>query len=266
METCCKGSSKRCFCLPYDDTYMITAQILSIVAFLISWIWWVSFTISVAALVLHQIIWCCRQSRMGLITAHIVSVVAALMCIFAGIFLLIFRKSAWWCAPFTLQSYDDDDDDDYTFFFDDDWSDDVDIFIIDDDWSYDVCYEKAYAAVAFVDAGLWLGAALFTISFVTSGRYAKWEATYGRQNAAAEEAPAVVEMANVEAAEPTEDDDADALATAMPVKESAPTEYVPPEVVEPAVVEPAVVEPAVVEPAAAEPAVVPVVPEKVDNV
>jgi len=245
METCCKGGSKRCFCLPYDDTYMITAQILSIVAFLISWIWWVSFTISVAALVLHQIIWCCRQSRMGLITAHIVSVVAALMCIFAGIFLLIFRKSAWWCAPFTLQSYDDDDDDIY----------------FDDDWSYDVCYEKAYAAVAFVDAGLWLGAALFTISFVTSGRYAKWEATYGRQNAAAEEAPAVVEMANVEAAEPTEDDDADALATAMPVKESAPTEYVPPEVVEPAVVEPAVVEPA-----AAEPAVVPVVPEKVDNV
>jgi len=245
METCCKGGSKRCFCLPYDDTYMITAQILSIVAFLISWIWWGSFTISVAALVLHQIIWCCRQSRMGLITAHIVSVVAALMCIFAGIFLLIFRKSAWWCAPFTLQSYDDDDDDIY----------------FDDDWSYDVCYEKAYAAVAFVDAGLWLGAALFTISFVTSGRYAKWEATYGRQNAAAEEAPAVVEMANVEAAEPTEDDDADALATAMPVKESAPTEYVPPEVVEPAVVEPAVVEPA-----AAEPAVVPVVPEKVDNV
>jgi len=245
METCCKGGSKRCFCLPYDDTYMITAQILSIVAFLISWIWWVSFTISVAALVLHQIIWCCRQSRMGLITAHIVSVVAALLCIFAGIFLLIFRKSAWWCAPFTLQSYDDDDDDIY----------------FDDDWSYDVCYEKAYAAVAFVDAGLWLGAALFTISFVTSGRYAKWEATYGRQNAAAEEAPAVVEMANVEAAEPTEDDDADALATAMPVKESAPTEYVPPEVVEPAVVEPAVVEPA-----AAEPAVVPVVPEKVDNV
>jgi hypothetical protein len=173
------------------------------------------------------------------------------MCIFAGIFLLIFRKSSWWCAPFTLQSYED-------VFIDDDWNDDD---WNDDDWSYDVCYEKAYAAVAFVDAGLWLGTAGFTISFVTSGRFAKWEASYGRQNAAAEEAPAVVEMANVEAAEPTEDDDADALATAMPVKDSAPTEYVPPEVVEPAVVEPAVAEPA-----AAEPAVVPVVPEKVDNV
>ena len=62
---------------------MITGQILSIVAILISWVWWVSFIICVAALVLHQLIWCCRQSRLSLVAAQVVSIIAGLMCIVA---------------------------------------------------------------------------------------------------------------------------------------------------------------------------------------
>jgi len=206
-QRCCQtGGSRRCLCLPYDDGFMIAAQVLSIVAVLISWIWWVGFIISVIALVLHQVIWCCRQSRLGLITGGVVSIVAALLNVLAGIFFLVARKDTYWCDPFTL-------------YFDDD----------DDRWNSgrDYCPEKAYATVALIDAVVWFAVAFCTIAFLKTGRYASWEASLSKTTDPEKvaETPAAVEMASVEAdVEPP-------VAAATPVAVSEPAEYDPPIVV-----------------------------------
>lgn len=200
QNRCCHTSGERCICLPYDDAYAIAAQVLSIVAVLISWIWWVSFIVSVAALVLHQVIWCCRQSRAGIVAMNVVSIVAGLLCIFAGVFLLVYRTEAKWCYAFTLYQ----DDDDYW------WN--------NDDFS-DYCPEKAYASVAFVDAVLWFATAGCMMAFLMTGRYAKWEEQHGGSSSA-NETSAAVEMGNVEAT-------SEPVAAAVVAE---PAEYVPPEV------------------------------------
>lgn len=188
IEPCCGGNDRKkriCMCLPYDDPYIITAQILSLVAFVFSWIWWASFFVSGIALVLFQVNWCCRRSRVGLLTSHIISVAAAVLCICAGVYALIEWKNQKFCHVF--------------------------IIVSDDDYIYDgdKCTEQIYATIAFFDAALWLATAYFTIKFVTSGRYAKWEALYSnttdddgdidkKEDSASEEA--IVEMGTVGAA------------------------------------------------------------------
>jgi len=222
LERCCSGnahSGRRIICLPYDDPCMITSQILSIVAFLISWIWWGSFIISLIALVLQQIIWCCRQSKAMLLASQVTSFTAALSCLFSGIYMLIAWKNAFNCAPFLLESNDD-------------W------YTAGDDWytaSYDHCPEKAYAAVAFVDAALWFASAGFTITFINSGRYAKWEEKLSSRNSNNNDETSGadnVEMGNVipdaaavdQAASPAAAEEVAAVAV------STPGDYVPPEV------------------------------------
>lgn len=206
-QRCCRtGSSRRCMCLPYDDGFMITAQVLSIIAIVISWIWWVGFIISMIALVLHQIIWCCRQSRCGIIANQVVSIIAGLCCVFAGVFFLVARKKAYWCDPFTLSYWDNNDD----------------------NYRYDYCPEKAYAIVAFVDAALWFAAAACTIAFLKTGRYERWEAALSKTTNA-ETSPEAVEMGIVEAGAE--------VAEATPV-EAELAQYVPPGIVE-SIAEPA---------------------------
>lgn len=206
-QRCCQTSrSRRCLCLPYDDGFMIAAQILAIVAVLISWVWWVGFIISVITLVMHQIIWCCRQSRLGLVTASVVSIVAALLNIFIGVWFLVTRKNDRWCDAFTM--YFDEQDD-----------------RIDDRYSYnrsDYCPEKAYATVAFVDAVVWFAVAFCTIAFLKTGRYARWEASLSKTTEKAVETPAALEMGNVEASVEAP------VAAATPVAVSEPAEYAPP--------------------------------------
>jgi len=200
-QRCCQtGRNRRCMCLPYDDGFMITAQILSIIAIFISWIWWVGFIISVIALVLHQIIWCCRQSRCGLIANQVISIIAGLCCVFAGVFFLVARKNVYWCDPFTLY-YDDDD--------------------YYSSGRYDYCPEKAYATVAFVDAVLWFAAAGCTIAFLKTGRYDRWEAALSKTSKS-DTSPEAVEMGNVEAGAE--------VAEATPV-EAELAQYVPPGIV-----------------------------------
>jgi hypothetical protein len=191
---------------------MITGQVLSIVAILISWVWWVSFIICVAALVLHQLIWCCRQSRLSLVAAQVVSIIAGLMCIVAGVYFLVARKDVYWCAPFTLM-YDD-------FYSDDYYSND----------SNDHCAERAFAIVAFIDAALWFATAGCTMAFMTTGRYARWEASISNKSTGIDDAaespapPVALEMGKVDTNEEPSVD-----ATATPVAAEA-AEYVPPDI------------------------------------
>lgn len=210
---CCSGGAndRRCMCMPYDDGIMIAAQVLSIIAFLISWIWWVSFIISIIAFVMLQIIWCCRQTKASLIATPVVSLVAGIMNIFVGIFFLIDRKDSDYCQAFTLIT--------------DDWT--------NDDY-YDYCNEVVFAIVAFVDAALWFATAGCTIAFTCSGRYAKWEHqlsnkttnNVGNNEGGVEAVQRTVEMGNVQTtAEQVEAESVNTV-TATAVADS----YVPPEV------------------------------------
>jgi len=98
---------------------MITAQILSIVAFLSSWIWLIpfimyhfaSFSISWIGLVAFivgfgficfiqlQVIWCCRRSKIGLYITALHSTIAAVTCSIAAIVtvgLIVFITAMLW--------------------------------------------------------------------------------------------------------------------------------------------------------------------------
>jgi len=132
---------------------MIAAQVLSIVAFLISWIWWVTFIIAIVALVLLQIVWCCRQSKNGLFVSVGIAAVTGCTCVAAGIIMLVTWKNRSWCTAFVQL---DDDDDIYAS-------------------QYDDCREEVWATVAFITAALWFSAAGLVFYFVKSGQHAKWE-------------------------------------------------------------------------------------------
>ncbi|OEU21602.1 hypothetical protein FRACYDRAFT_235227 [Fragilariopsis cylindrus CCMP1102] len=135
LKQCC---GRRCMCLPYKDPYIIASQILSVVAFLLSvvlavgWTLWYLFLIGFLALVLIQLNWCCRQSKSGLLTALVLSVLSAFPSIGLIITLVV--------------------------------------------TCYDCRIVDLGVVLAFVDAALWLASAGCILVFVTSsGRYAKLE-------------------------------------------------------------------------------------------
>mmetsp|Transcript_27872 Transcript_27872/g.65482 ORF Transcript_27872/g.65482 Transcript_27872/m.65482 type:complete len:244 (+) Transcript_27872:243-974(+) len=178
IEACCgkKPEGARCVCLPYNDCLMITAQSISIVALCLSWIWWVTFLLSILAMVVLQILWCCRQNRSGIIVSVAVSGVTGLLCLFSGIYFLVRWRNVSDCYIFTWGT------DDY-----------VDYEGVHTDW----CPETKWAVVAFVEAALWLTVCGCLWRFVTSGRHAKWEEALGSR-CRREDANAVVAAGNVE--------------------------------------------------------------------
>jgi len=152
VEPCCVRG-KRCVCLPYDDPFLMTAQILTIVAVFFSWVWWVSFIISFVGLVLYQVLWCCRQNGGSLYGSAAAAGVTALSHLGAGIYVLVafrFPKKSF-CSPFDL------------------WSTKSDYH------NNDYCREKLWATIAFVCTALWAAAFACLVHFVRSGRHAKWE-------------------------------------------------------------------------------------------
>jgi len=164
---CCSGENdggksccSNCTCLPYVDGYMIAAQTMSIVAILISWIWWVTFIIGSVSFVLLQFIWCCRQSTTGLYMSAVISTLAGTSCVIAGIFMIVMWKDRTFCSIWTLVG---DDDDSYYRLHDDNWR------------KADYCEEDFWAVVAFVTALLWFATTGCILQFVISGRHAKLE-------------------------------------------------------------------------------------------
>jgi len=133
---------------------MITSQILTIVAFFLSWIWWATMIISISGLVLYQVLWCCRQGGGPLYGYGTAAGVCSLASLGVGIYLLVVFSDKTWCEPFTFYAYK--------------W---------DDDYApgNDYCREEVWATIAFVCAALWAGACGCLVYFVRSGRHAKWE-------------------------------------------------------------------------------------------
>jgi hypothetical protein len=122
----------------------MTAQILSVVAFCISWIWWVTILLSTPLMVMLQVVWCCRMQKGGLRAAGILSTLSALGSLFAGIWILIEWKNDKWCDVFFLTNGDH--------------------FNYGDD--YDYCREVAWAVVAFINFALFAVAAYCLFHFV----------------------------------------------------------------------------------------------------
>jgi hypothetical protein len=152
VKPCCSVRGRRCLCLPYDDPWMITSQVLSIVAFFLSWIWWATMIISITGLVLYQVLWCCRQRGGPLYGYGTAAGVCFLASLGSGIYLLVVYSDKTWCEPFTFYAFE--------------W---------DDGSPSDFCREEVWATIAFVCAALWAGACGCLVYFVRSGRHAKWE-------------------------------------------------------------------------------------------
>jgi hypothetical protein len=185
---------------------MITAQVLSIVAFLISWIWWVVWLISLASLIFYQMMWCTRVCKAGIIAASLIATVAGIFCLLAGIIMLSKWENVNWCISlffFTGIQYDDDDES-----------------------RNDSCPEVALAIVAFIDAALWLASAGCTFVFLKSGRYARIEAeliqkSRARNGGGAVVNASVIEMGNIHPAEQVAGSP-NSFASATPVSDSFP--------------------------------------------
>jgi len=159
-------------CLPYDDAFFITSQILTIVALFLSWIWWVTFIISIVGMVLYQVPWCCRQNGGALFGSAMAAALAAAGSLGVGIYILIVWRNKTWCYPFDF------------------WTDDYP--------GTDYCQEETWGSIAFVCGFLWAAASGCMIYFVKSGRHAKWEDKHSGSTPAT--ATAAIELEAVETA------------------------------------------------------------------
>jgi hypothetical protein len=134
---------------PYNDAFMLTAQALSIIAFLVSWIWYVTFILGAVAMIVMQVIWCCRVRRAGLVWSIIISALTSLGCFVAGGLMIVKWKGDEFCHVFTVTGTTNDDD------------------IMNNDY----CNEVAWAVVGFITGFLWAATAVCVLVFVMSSRY-----------------------------------------------------------------------------------------------
>jgi len=191
---CCGCGQKRetsmCMCLPYKDGFMITAQIISIIAFLVSWVWWVTLIVGSISLALLQLVWCCRQSKIGLLVSVGISTLAGVTCTIAGIVMIILWKDERHCSVFTLTDVGDDYYNDAYYAYDDGYTGYKNV-------RRDYCEEQAWAVVAFITATLWFSTSGLILYFVGSGRYAVWEEE-AKLRGASDTTPAAIEMGAVQ--------------------------------------------------------------------
>jgi len=162
VDPCCNIRGRRCLCLPYDDPYMITAQILSIIATFVSWVFWATWLVSIIGMVIFQVLWCTRMGSGALYAPAAIAGATSLGSLAVAIYVLVEWRTVVRCYPFELSSnnYDWRDDDQYK------WP------------NRDYCTEKAWFGVAFACFVLWAAVAGCTFWFVKSGRHARWEAAH----------------------------------------------------------------------------------------
>lgn len=156
FEPCCgRIRGRRCLCLPYDDAYLITAQILTIAAFGISWVFWGTSVLSFIGMVLFQLPWCLRHNKAALYGAVASAAVASLASVVVGVYCLVSLGNYSNCELFSLKA----------------WG-------INDHWYEDRCREEYLAATSFGCALLWFAAGCLMMEFVSHGRHAVWEGKY----------------------------------------------------------------------------------------
>jgi len=188
VKPCCSLRGQRCMCLPYDDHWMIIAQVLAIVSVFLSWIWWVSFIISLVGMFLMQILWCCRQHQSMISVSARLAMLCFLLNYGVAIYILVAWRKLRYCNVFIFWGYMFDDDSIFT----------------DDSFRSDYCEEEKWAIVAFVCGTLWAVSSGCLIYFLKSGRHAKWEETHSNRgaktnnnNTTNDEACAAVELGRI---------------------------------------------------------------------
>ena len=148
---------------------LITCQVLSIVSVCMSWVWWVTFVLSIIGMVMIQILSCCRQSRSAVFASATVAMFCGLASVGIGIYIVDKWKHAYTCYPFFVTE---------------------DHLVTEDDFWYDFwseyntnnyCEREIFAAIAFICGFLWFIVCGCLLHFVTSGRHAKWEALHSEK-------------------------------------------------------------------------------------
>lgn len=152
IEPCCHVRGPCCMCLPYDDAWMISSQVLAIVAFCLSWIWWGTFLISIIGLTLVQLVWCLRLGSGPMYAPFVAMVITTLSSVGTGIYCFVVLRRTRYCSVFSF------------------WADDF----VDDDF-FDYCAEEVWGSIAIASSALWLASAICILVFLKTGRHAKWE-------------------------------------------------------------------------------------------
>jgi len=139
-RNCCSiGAGPPCMCLPYGHGLLIAAQVLSICAFVLSWIWWVVFLVGLIVLIFYQTMWCCRLCKAGIIVASSLATLAGIVSLITGI-TMISPSDGWCFLPFI-----------------------------------ELCNGVGLAIVAFVQSALWFACAACSFAFVFCGQHERME-------------------------------------------------------------------------------------------
>lgn len=205
-------------CRPYDDPWLITAQLLTIASIFFGWLYWVTFVISLVGLAIFQVLWCARMNRGALYSQVAIALITSVGHLIVAIYYLVVGRDRFLCDPFIMWF---DDDDDFSLrdisgstlapttsgtlistptFLNDDYYASID----DAYWKWpnrDYCNEKTWFVIGLVCTLLWAAASACMFWFVKSGRHAKWEEKYtpteGDVEITNQEAPVVADAAFV---------------------------------------------------------------------
>ena len=195
----------------------MTSQIFSIIAFLISFVWWLPWLIGFITFIMMQIIWCCRMKSGGLITLGILNCLCGLLSVGAAIYIFKEWRYDTWCNVWRLRlrdyeypTYYDDNDDIYNYGY----------------RGYVSCNYRAWAIVELIGAVFWFVAAFGPLYYVASGKLRKYQTIL--QEKADEEAGgiAVPTVNAIEMGAVPQQQQHHPLATATPTTGAAPSSAV----------------------------------------
>jgi hypothetical protein len=190
---------------PFKDPCLITAQVLSVIALILSffsiWAWWVMLSYSLPAFILMQVAWCCAMNRCGFIAAGVLALLVAAIDLAAAIFVLIWLISFWEedCDSYSNSNYDYDC------------------------WEYDENDASLWMNLSFASALLWLITGILVLCFGCGKRYQDIEdqlrAEGGAEGGAANQVPRATAVAEHPVAVKT----AVPIAATMPMQQAAGT-------------------------------------------
>lgn len=172
-------SQECCTCRPYNDGLLTAAQILSILALLLSWSNIISLILGVISFLCLQIVWCCRMRRCGLITTGILAFISGAYSVVVGILVLV-AGSDQLCS--TAESSVTQDGYQVSYNFTENCNMGVNLF----------------AGLAIGGGALWILIALFVFVFTCGSRY---EAFLAERDAADKDVVIMVQQ-NQSAANP----------------------------------------------------------------
>ena len=136
-------TSDTCTCCPYKDAMVITSQVLSVFAFILSIGWMPPFFLGLIVMIAHQILCCCRINQKVFWVIVVMSVVTAGLN-FYGAPVMMTRVTPDVCFPILT----------------------LDMMCNDARNFFGICH--------FVSGSLWLLLAILNVAFITSGRHANW--------------------------------------------------------------------------------------------